>query len=176
MIDPVLQDNIRCVGQAVDLVRNLHSEAYSATSPDAPGASIGSHIRHNIDHYKSFLEQVEVGKIDYDDRSRETAAETDPGVAFQRLHSIGSALQKLGEADLEAAVEVKMDSGSSTEWSGSTLRRELQFLLSHSVHHYAIIAMICRAQDIAVPEDFGVAPSTLKYRCELRGEGPKCAP
>ena len=175
MIDPVLKDNIRCVGQAVDLVSGLGSETYAANNSDALGASIGSHIRHNIDHYKSFLGQVETGKVDYDDRSREAAAESDPGVAFQRLHSIGAALEKLHTANLDGSVEVKMDSGSNTEWSQSTLRRELQFLLSHSVHHYAIIAMICRAQDIAVPEDFGVAPSTLKYRGKLKRGGLKCA-
>ena len=63
-----------------------------------------------------------------------------------------------------------MDCGRSGEWCASTGRRELQFLLSHSVHHYAIIAMICGQHEIEVPEGFGVAPSTLKYRESTAGD------
>ena len=48
-------------------------------------------------------------------------------------------------------------------WSNSTIRRELQFLVSHTVHHYALIGLILKTMDVSVPENFGVAPSTLKH-------------
>jgi hypothetical protein len=62
-----------------------------------------------------------------------------------------------------------MDTGEGDErpWTHSSARRELQFLLSHTVHHYALIAMICRQYGVGVEEDFGVAPSTLKYRRQM---------
>ncbi len=47
--------------------------------------------------------------------------------------------------------------------SSSSLRRELHFLLSHTVHHYALIAMILARHGVEVEPDFGVAPSTLRH-------------
>jgi hypothetical protein len=41
--------------------------------------------------------------------------------------------------------------------------RELQYLLSHTIHHYAIIGSILRAQGVEPGPDFGVAPSTLRH-------------
>lgn len=174
-MDPILQDNVCCIEQALTLIGKLTPTLYSTESDAAPGTTIGGHIRHNIDHYKSFLAQATTGSIDYDERERETAAESDPGVAFQRLSAIGAALKNFTAEDLAGTVKVKMDSGSAMGWSESTLRRELQFLLSHSVHHYAIIAIVCRSHGIEVPTDFGVAPSTVKYRDALAGEMPSCA-
>ncbi len=50
----------------------------------------------------------------------------------------------------------------------SSLGRELQFLASHSVHHFAMIGGICRALEAPLPDDFGAAPSTIRHRatCE----------
>jgi hypothetical protein len=41
--------------------------------------------------------------------------------------------------------------------------RELQFLLSHTVHHYALMALILRLQGFNPAAEFGVAPSTLQH-------------
>ena len=48
----------------------------------------------------------------------------------------------------------------------SSLARELQFLTSHTIHHFAVIALILRAMDVEVDREFGVAPSTLRYWTE----------
>jgi hypothetical protein len=50
------------------------------------------------------------------------------------------------------------------------MARELGMLLSHTVHHYALIAMLLRARGIEPPADFGVAPSTRAHWLE------SCAP
>ncbi|NIP97468.1 MAG: hypothetical protein GWO24_30170, partial [Akkermansiaceae bacterium] len=47
------------------------------------------------------------------------------------------------------------------------LGRELQFLVSHTVHHFAMIGGICRALGVALEDDFGVAPSTIRHRVQL---------
>jgi len=52
-------------------------------------------------------------------------------------------------------------------FSRSTIQRELQFLSSHTVHHFAIVAMILKIQGFETPDTFGVAPSTLKYENRL---------
>ena len=57
------------------------------------------------------------------------------------------------------------------DWSQSSLQRELQFLVSHSVHHYALIRELLRQSGFDAGEGFGVAPSTLA----ALGATPACA-
>ena len=73
--------------------------------------------------------------------------------------------------DAESRVEVIV---SATTYSGdvlsqSTFARELQFLASHTVHHYALISIASRMQGIMPAEGFGIAPSTLKYLQTVEG-------
>jgi uncharacterized damage-inducible protein DinB len=42
----------------------------------------------------------------------------------------------------------------------STLARELLFVISHTIHHQALIAVLLSAAGRTVPEAFGLAPST----------------
>jgi hypothetical protein len=58
------------------------------------------------------------------------------------------------------SLAVKQD---SVVWSYSSIGRELQFLLSHTIHHYALIALALRLQGYEPSAEFGVAPSTLQY-------------
>ena len=53
--------------------------------------------------------------------------------------------------------------GEESTVSPSTIERELKFLVSHTVHHYAIIALQLRHQGVEPGPEFGVAPSTLRY-------------
>ena len=46
----------------------------------------------------------------------------------------------------------------------TTLGREVAFVLSHTLHHQALIAAHLRATGHDVPDNFGVAPATLQHR------------
>ena len=80
-------------------------------------------------------------------------------------------IEKLSEMPTEPAALKKSipvrsnDSGTGNDksWSNSSVNRELQFLIGHTVHHYALVAFILRVQDFSPPEDFSVTPSTLKH-------------
>ena len=52
-------------------------------------------------------------------------------------------------------------------WSRSTLDRELRFIQSHTIHHFALIGWMLRALGVRIPEDFGLAPSTRSYWASL---------
>jgi hypothetical protein len=41
--------------------------------------------------------------------------------------------------------------------------RELAFVLSHTVHHNALIAIMAQTLGVPVPARFGYAPSTIAY-------------
>jgi hypothetical protein len=45
----------------------------------------------------------------------------------------------------------------------STVDRELMALITHSIHHLAIIALIVKSYGYEMDDDFGKAPSTIVY-------------
>ncbi len=167
-MDSLLNDCHAILLQGVKLLRTLDGPAYMRRHSNCFDSSIGGHVRHNLDHYWSLLRGLDSGEIDYDARARDAAIEKDPLAAANASEEIATELLKLQGSDIDRELRVKMDTGSyalpEEEWSRSTLRRELQFLLSHTVHHYALITVMCRNLGVTPEPGFGVAPSTLKYQ------------
>ena len=130
--------------------------------------SIGAHFRHVLDHYFAFLQGLTPGRIDYDQRERDPEIEADLQVARAAARRIEAALRELPAATLQSPILVNVaiatESHGEQIWEPSTVQRELAFLLSHTVHHYALIGLHARRHGIDLGEDFGVAPSTLEYR------------
>lgn len=171
----LVEDNIAMIEQGRRLAASLPGDAFTARSPATLGASIGGHLRHNLDHYTCFLRGVADGRIDYDARQRDNGVESEPATACAALGAAAAGFAALDAAALDRDLEVRMDTGEgdTRPWTRSTVRRELQFLVSHTVHHYALIAMICGMHGHAVEAGFGVAPSTLEHR--RRQSGQACA-
>lgn len=167
-MDYLISDNLACLEQSLELLSRLDSEQYNAPCPSCFNSTVGGHIRHNVDHYLSFAQGLSSGRIDYDARLRNSRIEQDADYAASVLREIQGDLKALESMDLRRTVEIKMDCGSVVEdadaWSPSSLRRELQFLLSHTVHHFALIAVICQHHGVVLAKHFGVAPSTLKHK------------
>jgi hypothetical protein len=163
MNDHFVTDARSCLEQGVILLRRLTAEQYAAPNRACFNSTIGGHIRHNFDHFACFLDGLPRSEVDYDARARDQRIETDPVHAAHCLTVAARTLGELKGSDLGRDVRVKMDGGSGARaWARSTVARELQFLISHTIHHYAMIAVICH--ELAVPLDpaFGVAPSTLR--------------
>jgi hypothetical protein len=53
--------------------------------------------------------------------------------------------------------------GGDEEWRHSTLGRELQVVASHTVHHFALIALLLERLSVPVAAGFGVAASTRRH-------------
>jgi len=159
-------DNVRYIEQAVKLLESISDSSYAHPAPLSLGSSVGAHLRHCIDHYSNFLAGIPVGRIDYDARLRERAIETDRNTAVLKMKSLISELKMLSSRD-DLRISIKMDCGNDQDeslwWTDSTIRRELQFLISHTVHHFALIKMTLVAGGNSVDSDFGMAPSTLRY-------------
>jgi len=152
--------------QARDLVRVMDDETYTAETPLLPGGSPGKHLRHCLDFYAAFFRGLPAGRIDYSRRRRDPAVESRRNAALEAIESIETKLASLDEASLHRPVLVRGEEearGPAT-WSRSTLLRELHVLLSHTIHHYALMGVIVRTRGIEPPPSFGVSPSTLAYR------------
>jgi len=79
-------------------------------------------------------------------------------------------LAKLDASQLPETITVLMDPGADSSdgiWQSSSLGREFQFLISHTIHHFALIAGLCRLHGVSICNDFGVAPSTLRHRATM---------
>lgn len=153
--------NSHLICQAHGFITQLSPIIYSGKCETVFSSSIGQHLRHCIEHYDELLHAHRDGReVNYEARPRDFAIETDPSVALSRLENLTSSLAML---DISPTPLKILDSGCETP-ACSSLGRELQYLVSHTVHHFAIIAIIARHFDASVPEDFGIAPSTLKHR------------
>lgn len=167
-MERLVRANLHYLQQAVALVRRLDDALFSRPVASFYGSSVGGHLRHCIEHYQSFLAGMGSGKVDYDDRKRDQRIETVTTEAETALGEIATTLDSLLEGEPPVGLLVKMDcGGDEIEWQPSTMGRELQFLVSHTVHHFAMIGGICRALEVELPEHFGVAPSTLRHRAGL---------
>jgi DinB superfamily len=163
----LIQANLRLLDQTSDLLARLDSGTYVRPSPVFLNSAIGGHVRHCLEHYESLLHGLPAGRVNYDHRARDPGIETQPVLARARVLEIRARLSALGSSALPDPIMVLMDHGgvsSHEAWQPTSAGRELQFLISHTVHHFAIIAGLCWLHGVPVSEEFGVAPSTVRHR------------
>lgn len=155
------------LAQGVRLIGEIDDRLYTS-SEDFGKACVGSHFRHILDFATNFVSGLSKGKINYNQRERDLRVEQDRELATRRLNAVIKNLKELSDeisdknilVSLETRVE---DSAEKDEFCNSTIVRELDFLQSHTIHHYALIAAKLSALGYEVEKEFGVAPSTLDY-------------
>jgi uncharacterized damage-inducible protein DinB len=163
-----------CLGQADLLVSELDDARYASPRGAAFSASIGSHVRHVLDYYRQFLDGLLDGHVDYEARRRDSSVETDRAAARAAIGELAQRLRLLSATPEEEPLTVRVESpaGSGAARADTSVARELDFLLSHAIHHFAIVAIVLRVDGYTPPADFGVAPSTLRH---WRQTGRPCA-
>jgi hypothetical protein len=131
-------------------------------------AKIGGHFRHCTDFVDCLFSGIESGKIDYNKRERNLLIETDIKTALIKISETVEKLQTVDSQDFNREILVRheqaIDESDKDSWCKSTIAREVEFMQSHTVHHYAIIGLKLASSGIQTDENFGVADSTLKYR------------
>jgi hypothetical protein len=143
----------------LEVIGKLDDQTYSG-SVDGRG-SIGAHLRHNINFVDAVIDAAISGSADYASRTRDRRIETDRSSASAKLRSLIDALIKV-PMNVAELITVTSELDPSVQHL-STLGRELEFAISHTVHHYALIRERLESGGIAVDARFGVAPSTLEY-------------
>jgi hypothetical protein len=164
-------DNAEILQQGLDLLRRLDDRLYAGSdAADPRRGGVGRQFRHLIDFYQCLLGGLDLGRVDYADRERDPRLESDREFAIDALERV---IGRLREARLdrhELELWVRMERACLTDgvpmWTRSSLARELQFLLSHTIHHYALIGKELGARGVKFDDGFGVAPSTLRHWTE----------
>ncbi len=147
--------------QGTDLIENLDDAVYLKV--ESPGkSSVGTHFRHNLDFVTNFLSGLESEKCDYNRRERNLQVETDRIFAVSRFRSVISELEDLPPELLVKKILVRSETIENL-WCESSAMRELEFLQSHTIHHYALIEAKLALFGYQTPAGFGVAPSTLEF-------------
>ena len=161
------QGNVAFLRQGVALIERLTDRQYAEAPESFSRGGVGAHFRHIVDHYDCFLAGLDRGRIDYDARHRDPRIQSDRCFAQAKIEAICARIAtldgRLATAPIEATLLCGEPAGSIPTWSATSVTRELQFLASHTVHHYAVIAAMLRPQGVEPGKDFGVAPSTREY-------------
>lgn len=153
--------------QAVILLEGLPDNLYTSTTPFTPEGTVGRHVRHCVDFFERFLDDLPTGRIDYADRRRDPTIESSRALALTRLEELERRLATLTGIDLRRSILVRpedddLDPRDPGTWFRSSIGRELRFLASHTVHHFALIAVLLRTLGHPTDPEFGVSPSTLR--------------
>lgn len=163
----LLDFNQQVLGQALALV-----QAHQSGQPRYAGLA-GSHLRHIIEHYEALVFPNTAQVVDYDQRPRDRELEVNTALATARLNALQAALQGWHPLTLEDPVRVLGQGGPAGEFDfsvSSSIGRELVFVASHAVHHFALLLAYCEQHRIPVPTHFGKAPATVAHEqaCAVR--------
>lgn len=149
--------------QLNDSLRQITNDEYKAPSSILTHATIGQHVRHILELFLCLEQGYTTGLVNYEKRKRDYRIETDKEFALDLMMDVLNNLEKPNrELILEAedyCDDVQIVSVPSNYY------RELVYNLEHTIHHMALIRVgIKEVSSVQLPEDFGVAYSTIKYR------------
>lgn len=159
-VAPAVRINRVLLQQGLDLLERLGAQRYREPVPACFNSAVGGHLRHVIEHYQGVLSALESGGINYENRARDTMIETSVDHAADVIRDLMTDLDQL-RTDRPMTIASETAPGAVV---ATSLGRELEFLVSHTVHHYALIAVIVGLLGVKPLDDFGMAPSTLKFQ------------
>jgi hypothetical protein len=141
----------------------LSPPQYSQSCKTLFSNTIGQHVRHIIELFQCLENGYESGIVNYEKRKRDTLIETDKEFASRLLLDIHRGLNKPNKTlTLEASYDEHVTGSIAIE---TNYYREVAYNLEHTIHHMALIRVgITEISSIQLPDDFGVASSTIKYR------------
>ncbi|KAI9483751.1 MAG: hypothetical protein EXX96DRAFT_537060 [Benjaminiella poitrasii] len=165
--EQVVRMTLDIVQQSIDLLKRLDDDQYTFASKVMAGGTIGKHLRHVYDHYKLLYKHCK-GQltVDYDLRERNNPSETDRFIAIENLEELQNTVRHYSHViplERELTLLATIDPNDKHKYTfHSSFGRELFYSNIHAIHHYASIKAICIEQDISMPYEFGMAPSTLQ--------------
>lgn len=148
----------------INLCQSLTSEQYTFKCTMLNGVSIAEHLRHSFEFYHCLLLGVDIQQLNYEQRARDKALETDLYYTIERMQLLKTQLA----APLKDSLMELRTKEAQSNVVNTSLERELVYCLDHAIHHQALIKIGLKEQGLShlVSDDFGVAYSTLRYRMQ----------
>ncbi len=166
MHDPLIDALVRLLHELSSVVGGLTEAQYVAAPVGAFASSVGGHVRHCLDHVSALFRGLRGEPLDYDRRERGTPVETDRSAALLRIDQLLDEAQRLKDLCLTEpiALPVLLQPDQPAARVRSTFGRELAYVVSHTIHHNAILAAMVKTLGASAPHEFGLAPSTLAHQ------------
>ena len=149
--------------QLNESLKQITDAEYSQPSKILFNATIGQHVRHVIELFLCLEKGYSDGIVNYEKRKRDYRIETERQFAIDLLKDIYHRLER-PNIDIILEAEDYTDTAEIVSVP-SNYYRELAYNLEHTIHHMALIRVgINEVSTITLPDEFGVAYSTIKYR------------
>jgi hypothetical protein len=149
--------------QLSESLRQLTDSEYKQPSSILFNATIGQHIRHIIELFTCLEQGYDAGIVNYEKRKRDYRIETEREFAIALLKDVYIKLDKPNKTMILEAEDYT--DTMETVAIPSNYYREIAYNLEHTIHHMALVRVgINEVSSVELPEDFGVAYSTIKYR------------
>ncbi len=163
MVNPLEHSISHLLTQLENVVSELSDQQFITPIPLLGHSTIGQHIRHILEFYIELNNGYRSGLIDYNGRKRDQNLQTIRESAITKIQQIRNIIMLENK---ELIVTVDFDSDKEIiPHVPSNYFRELMYNLEHTIHHMALIRVgISLITSIQLPEDFGFAPSTIKYK------------
>jgi hypothetical protein len=146
--------------QIEEALQLITTESYQYKNGLMGNATIGQHTRHIIELFEEMIKGYELGTINYENRQRNFFIETNKEFAVTQMKVIVKAIDKEDKNIL-----LSINGGDNSANINSTYFRELLYNIEHTIHHMALIRIAFKsAFNIELNTEFGVAPSTIKYK------------
>lgn len=150
--------------QLASVIQHLSDAQYTQKPVGVIESSVGGHVRHCLDHVRALLTAVDSGHLDYDHRERGTPIESLRAAALvsiaEMIHDLEALPRFVFNRPLQLHVRLAADAHPVTLLS--TAGREIAYVLSHTIHHNAIVNAMVTTLGGWLPDRFGYAPSTLR--------------
>ncbi len=157
----------KCIHQLEDLrifLQQINQEQFKKPLSELSKASLGQHTRHILEFYTCLLKSTkEEPSVCYDRRERNPLLENEIPAALQEISEV---TERLDKRDQDFALEqIILSDGQDPLSLTSTFFRELWYVYEHTTHHMAILKIASKLMGVVgLPENFGVADSTISYR------------
>ncbi len=146
-----------------DHLKPLSPEDYTRPCKNLSDATVGQHVRHIIEMFQCLENGYHGGIVNYENRNRDRQLEQDKESALRQLQEIHSGLHKPDKALILEGM-YHNDAVNVMQFP-TNYYREIVYNLEHTIHHMALIRVgLQEIIQIELPENYGVAASTVKHR------------
>ena len=154
------------LSQLKEIIRNCKEEDFSKPLPVLSDSTFGQHVRHTLEFFICLFDAKNDGIINYDNRKHDKFIETDIALAISVIESIQEFLsEQTNDFVISFEANYTLKEGEIQKMS-SSFNRELAYNIEHAIHHMALlkVAVNQTLNYIDLPENFGVATSTVRYQ------------
>ncbi|MBK9479089.1 MAG: DinB family protein [Bacteroidetes bacterium] len=146
--------------QLIESLNKLNYDEYTHKIEPLNNSSIGEHVRHITELFQQLEIGYNSGVLNYDERKRDVRIQQNLDFAIESIakiiESVTKENKKIQLITLLSANENQIE---------TNYYRELMYNLEHCIHHQALLKIGFQYLGIdEIPDDYGVAKSTLAYR------------